>query len=607
MKTRKDTIDIALLSLAIGYVLFFVNSIEILNGNKIDAFGFRLDYFFRTSFLFFLTASGFTFSVFVVAQNIHAKAKLVGLGLLLCFWLQGSLALWDYGKLNGNLIDFTQMKLRYAPEISFSAKWAGSIELGFWVLICSLILWKADFFFKNFRKVVLALILILTADVGYKSYQNRNLYLNLKSGAENLGGVTRYSSQTNVLLIILDSFQSDYLEDVMKRAQWDASKMDGFIFYRNAVSAFGTTLSSIANLLSTSNYAGGTNGEWHTNEIVKNSIIQSLAKEDRAVVNILSTVPVAQGCYSKERAFTCNAFIDFLSDVLRYTAGFRTFSFQIMDIALFRSTPHMLKKYIFTGDAGIFTRLDKSLLSRYSILAAMDIKVLETLKDNIFVDGEKPEFKVMHFFAPHGPYSFDDNCVEQSRPFSFSDLLALPLDMRKDIALGSSTCIIKHLRNYFEALKEKGIYDNTMIFVVGDHGNRAAVELDSTKLQNETQFKEDSPELSKGSEVKGGKKLVWFGTGIPLFLFKPMGKRGPLETSDKPVALCDIPPTLADFFKSEARFQCQSLFIPESREPRVRKHFQEYDAERKVEIFNIQGHSWLRSSWSYDSTKPYDK
>ena len=140
--------------------------------------------------------------------------------------------------------------------------------------------------------------------------------------------------------------------------------------------------------------------------------------------------------------------------------------------------------------------------------------------------------------------------------------------------------------------------------MLADHGSH--VELDVSAASPALPEIEAPRGLSQNFWESRVKQPWW---GVPLFLAKPLGDRQPLQVSDLPVSLCDVPKSVIDALSIEGDFECESIFSDRDprRAPRIHYRYPTLAQRRELglslrgglpfEKFSVLGHSWLPDSW----------
>ena len=154
-----------------------------------------------------------------------------------------------------------------------------------------------------------------------------------------------------------------------------------------------------------------------------------------------------------------------------------------------------------------------------------------------------------------------------------------------------------------EQLKKHGIYNNSMIFIVGDHGAFSQ----GHGVRDEIYTGCLNASFSSSNFSLSNWRVVAEGT--PLVLMKPFNSEGELAVSDAPVALGDIPRTIVSELQLPDTFHGQSILSVSESDLRERKFFRYLPSEEGQRYYHnkdflsplgeysIIGHSWLITSW----------
>jgi hypothetical protein len=173
--------------------------------------------------------------------------------------------------------------------------------------------------------------------------------------------------------------------------------------------------------------------------------------------------------------------------------------------------------------------------------------------------------------------------------------------------LETTHCILSRVYEYFDKLDEIGVYDQSLIFVVGDHGSWN-IPLEMSAAKPTIPANGETDDALRGRDTGSDS---WHGRGVPVFLAKPLGDRDALRISDEPVSLCDVPRSVFDSLAMEHDFGCESVFSVQNprqtprivhihtREKKIRARIglPPFEAGAEFEKFRVDGHSWLRESW----------
>jgi hypothetical protein len=277
----------------------------------------------------------------------------------------------------------------------------------------------------------------------------------------------------------------------------------------------------------------------------------------------------------------------------RSSAVWRENVSDLFALGVFRLSPHFLKPRVYDDGTWQIRRLyplrpTVELDGRIDPKSQMDLAVFQQLIESASADAERPQFRFMHLFAVHPPSTTGPTC-----------------GYKANRAFGTTRCILGRLYDYLERLDEIGVYDQSLIFVVADHGH-LHIPLKVSRADPSLPLPEP-PDHEAGDGGDG--QLDHIGRAVPLFLLKLIDDREPLRTSDRAVSLCDIPLTVFDALGMEGDFGCESILTERSRRqtPRMHYRYPSLMERRKLppedrltmvfEKYAAEGHSWRAESW----------
>ena len=300
-------------------------------------------------------------------------------------------------------------------------------------------------------------------------------------------GFASFGREENVMVIVLDRLDYDYIEQVLKEDPTFFDDLEGFTSYTNAISAYARTRPALVHMLlgeEETTYRIPANA-YYQDVWEQNDLLEDLRAEDFTVElyakkqNLFSQPESALG---KVENFT-DAGTDMHYDVALKKS---------LEMSLFRYAPTAMKPF-YWADTNYYNEGVRPSAYDYN-----DVYYTSLLAD-ASADRSGKCFKLYHFFGSHAPYtvSAQGEAVEESTV--------------KDQTMG----VFRRLKAFFDQLKAEGIYDDATIIITGDHG---AAMYDTKPL------------------VKA--------TRVGLF-YKPAGaKREPLKLSSAPVTTGQIGATV---------------------------------------------------------------
>jgi len=321
----------------------------------------------------------------------------------------------------------------------------------------------------------------------------------------------------NVLILVLDSFRADmsslYGYDKPTTPHLEAWAKKGTVF-TNAYSQSTTTNTSVWSYF---------NGQYP----YLSDLLNPIREED-------TPLPVIM----RNAGYTTAAFSDnpYISTKMGFSKGF-----DIFDNRLFKKTH------------APFPKDNKDLKLRLEILAKIYPSTGDTSKD-LIEEAQKwdPWFCYVHILRPHNPYyspepffsqflDVESTVPKDADPFRFlhlqetlsniqdatTDISPTPETLKMLINLyEGSIAYSDHLTNEFLlALENNGILENTMVIIMSDHGEAF----------------EDHGKLLHGRTYPYQEQVH-----VPLIILTPESFTSTVKTSDTPVSLVDLLPTLQD-------------------------------------------------------------
>ncbi|MGA2916338.1 MAG: sulfatase-like hydrolase/transferase [Sedimentisphaerales bacterium] len=499
--------------------------------------------FYKTCGYFIMLAALAFFVLFglmllSMKKSYYQKVISVLFVLSVLIWLQGNVLVWNYGVMDGSGILFNK---------NFGY---GVIEVFIWILLISASFYFSSFIYKIARIVSILLILTQIICLVYErarlpydiSWMDKYLDTHSKS-------FYRYSEDKNVVVLLLDGFPSFIFQEIIEEDPAYRKIFDGFTYYRNSLSGYPNTRASIANIL--------------TGHFYKNSEPFPIFIENVFEHNSLPKVLLDNGYQVdalEENTFICcpDVFSNCVSDKFSQEDILAEF-FILNKITLFRHSPHFVKKHSNLVFPGKF--FDKDAINR------MDLII-----NRFYIDGNKPVFKFYHLASPHPPILFNEK------------LQRMNLEVNRENFVRYAKGSLNIAKMFIDKLIDSEIYDNTLIFIISDHGYDWPMKKNG---------KYETPKVDARA--------------LPLVLVKPFSSRGKLMVSDAPVHLQDIPATVMSALNLKENVPGVSIFELKDSNSRERLYLQytsinDNDAEKIMYMvplyeYIVRGFSWANESW----------
>jgi len=495
--------------------------------------------------------------------SIFMKAISLMLALSLLLWLQGNILVWDYGPLDGREIDWTATTAY------------GLIDGGIWIAVLILAFLGAKPVCRIAREVSFAFLLIQLISLMIAGSRAPDVSTIRKEVLLDEESIFGFSPERNVAILVLDSFQGDVFQEIIRESPHYADIFDGFTYYRNSLGGFPYTGASVPLILT---------GKYYENDVpfyefLKGTFLsESVPKLLTGNGYKVDLIGAEHKIYADESVASSNVALERLSGE---NTKIREATF-IFDVALFRFLPHFLKKYVYNKQAWFVSNL---YLTRASGAFPAgfhrpSIQFMKRMARDASADSAKSTFKYIHLTIPHFPIRINENIEYVEMPGSRANYR------------GQAKGTLEITRRFFEKLKSIGVYDKTTIFVVADHGAVFNVDMKADRYTENS-----SNRLPMMNRIKT--------KAFPVFLVKPFGSKGELKISDAPVSLADIAKTICTELNLGAEVPGTSIFSISETDIRSRRFlFHELDLYGTRQLYfapmkeyMVSGLSWMDESW----------
>ena len=288
----------------------------------------------------------------------------------------------------------------------------------------------------------------------------------------------------NIIVLMSDTVQSDNFTQALKDYPELYDVFEGFTYYTNTLSASSITFASFPAIIGGEYYA--------PHNVNKRNLKHTLVEENsKAIVSVANSFSNAGYAVSFGTIFPGDEVYirpNLKKDVLLIPntdhsawAGFYKQHYRIQEpkldssipfgelisLGLFRASPYIFRARLYQAEGWLF---GDSLLAnhfRYSVNNASKIASFAVLSNT---QSPKPTFKLFHENTEHFPWLLDkDNACQHITDTSLyrSKLMT----DKAGLAYSNHICYVKNLGLWLKWFKDSGIYDNTKIIIVSDHGN----------------------------------------------------------------------------------------------------------------------------------------
>lgn len=260
-------------------------------------------------------------------------------------------------------------------------------------------------------------------------------------------GINEVSGGKNIIVFVLDRFDIDYYNDVVKDDPDFFSKLKGFTFFDDNISLFSRTYPGVATMITGLPYMYDRSAEsWLDNVYGTSPFLSDLKKNDYKIK--LYTADY----YGYRNASSMKGTVENISSVTKYTVNDRAgLVGNMMALSLYRCLPSVLKSSVGVSTSS-FGRV-VSYNGKAPAYKVDDPRLHELLKDGLSADDSKGSYIFIHMNGCHQPYNMDE---DGNRVENGASLPAIRGDFRM-------------IYSYIDEMRRLGVYEDSTIVITGDH------------------------------------------------------------------------------------------------------------------------------------------
>lgn len=407
------------------------------------------------------------------------------LGLGVAIFVQGDYINLNLGVLNGAEIIWSEYLVRFVVN---------AIVWGAIILASVILAKKAGRKFMQPACIAASVILLLQLVTlfvlglsGEKKHDSSDYVWTTKN-------IFTLSEEENVVVFLMDMFDSRYVEELIDQNDPVLDRYDNFVFYRNHTGSYSATQYSLGSLFindyidnSYPTFRATIDSKYNS----KTNIFPSLAKNG---VSLDIYCPLTPAIPSE----LCEA--NTAGELSKYIINDQMgFTKTLYKLCASKFAPDFVKPYVWMDSSAFDTY--KNAVGDNDVYSYDNIVLHQLFQGQQIVKDDKQHFKFIYGQGVHYPYTNDENFNPISDSHSHED------------AIGAAKSVLKLCTQYIDMMKEAGVYDNTTIIIMADHG------------------------------------YYWDGVLTnPLMMIKPCNSQKPFEISDAPTSHINFQGTVASVF-----------------------------------------------------------
>ncbi len=410
-----------------------------------EEFWFSLSQMFIINFVIFIALLGSSY----LMGCIICRTKVLDIGIyiifffLIFFYIQGNYIPRKYGVLNGENIVWRNYNGYAIASIVVAL---ACLLVTFLIIIkgggrSKKIIEKIAIFIFLIQTVTICVLIVKNGIATVKTNRNNELIVT----SENLYKV---SDKKNVIVFILDTYDGEYFQELYKEDAEKQNKIfENFTYYKDTLGGYPTTKASIPLILTGERYYNDIPYDKYIEEAHNNSkIFDQFRKNDYEIDIYTEGLFLGKDASKYSNVYTGKYII---SNPL-------TFAKEIYKLIAFNYMPHHFKRFFMTNTQA-FQTLKETSLGQQSAYSANVVEFANKLRElGLTRDNNHNIFKIIHLDGVHLPATFDERLIEDGGDYSYLDE-----------AIGNNAM----LKSYFEEMKKIGVYDNSTIIIMADHGH----------------------------------------------------------------------------------------------------------------------------------------
>lgn len=355
----------------------------------------------------------------------------------------------------------------------------------------------------------------------------------------------------NLLVVLLDGFPSDVFEEVVELNPQLGPHLSGFTYYPDTAGIAATTYLSLPSIHAGTQYVVGEPlRPYFLSAIGEHSFLTALdeAGYDSVLMNpMLGVCPRDVYCVAPGPALGANG---------RILGAAR-----LIGVALFRSAPLFLKETAYDEGRWWLPRMiDDRQLSDHNVEG---VEFLKQFGERARQTSSVPTAKFIHVLTPHLPVVLGAGCEYVG-----------VIPATRSALVQQSACALDAFARLVASLKQQGLYDQTAIVLLADHGQAAP---------------------NRKADASGDWQRL-SGWANPLLAVKPIGGTGHLRSSPDARWLPEVPSIVCTILGDCSK----------DAPPLGNRTFNYYEWQNEfwqaetipVEQFVLSGPPWVKESWS---------
>lgn len=445
-KSLMKNVDIRLnflIALTVSFLLFIFAPMEMYFSSK-DYFFFGGMEILKYTLCFGMLAFAIiSFAIIVIELRNTTVWKYVisfVVSTFLLFYFQGNFWLVNYGALDGEKVDWSKY---YIEGVIDSLLW-----ISVWIMAIVAthkIAWKK---IENLYKYVCICVLLIQSVTLITLFVNNDGINKTPEYLSTNEHEFEYSRDDNLIVIMLDSFDATVLSEIVNGEDGDTYRdiLKNFTFYPDTIGMYSYTALAVPYILTGDEYLNDMTYGKYLEQAYSNSPVLNKAKEEKWRIGIynVTTLPQTEISLVAENVKLVHNTASSHRRLLKY----------YYKLIAYKYMPQIFKQYFWLyPDEMISGLIDNE--ENVTVFSEDNFVFRNNCRDAISGDSSQPTFRFYTLFGAHQPY-------HTTEEFEYSD--------EETDVYQTSKGVLKMLDEYLDGLRKEGVYDNSNIVVLADHG-----------------------------------------------------------------------------------------------------------------------------------------
>ncbi len=384
---------------------------------------------------------------------------------------------------------------------------------------------------------VIALCMVLVQSITLIHLKRNSIETQSKDMAVTSQNLYLMSKDKNYIILLVDAVDSASFQKMMNSTDPQfRTILEDFTYYPDTVSVYPYTTVSVPYILSGELFLNEKEFSDYVNDALDQSPLFKTMEENNYDMGLYDDSLV----YESEGK---NRFENIVAQEKDFTS-FSDFAKAELEYFWFRYAPYPVKRFANVTQEQFQDILKTS--EDTELFSWKNSVILDSLKENEVSFTDNKCFKFIHIQGAHKPFEYDSH--------------ANIIDKEKGSYEQNIEACFFTVNAYLQKLKEAGVYDNSVIMILADHGFETASGM---------------PELARGNAF---------------LAIKGIHEKHPLTISDKEISYTDLQEAYQDLFTDK---QSKDLFKDIENDGRKRKFiFYSYKDEDHMFEYTQYGHAW---------------